>query len=340
MESSAPNTEELKIKITQSELPQELKDRLFNLLKFPGTGAEFEKLLAYAEFVLSLPFNKTSQDILDIKRAKEILDKNHYGLQSVKDRILEYLSVLILHKQKQNFQAFHAPILFFVGLVGTGKTSLAYSIAESLGRSIERIPFGGLGDPATLRGQSRVKPDAEAGQIIKAIKNSKVSNPVILLDEIDRVAEVTRVDMMGVLVELLDPAQNHAFVDHYLDSPYDLSQVLFIATANNTGNIATAVLDRLEPIQMPSYSDEEKIVIGKDHLLSKTLDEAGVESKLVEISDEVWPQIIRPLGFDSGIRSLSRSLQTICRKIAMKVVGGSIGPFKINAQNLGEYLGT
>ena len=155
-----------------------------------------------------------------------------------------------------------------------------------------------------------------------------------------RVAESTRVDVMGVLVELLDPAQNHAFVDHYLDSPYDLSQVLFIATANNTGNIATAVLDRLEPIQMPSYSDEEKIVIGKDYLLPKALDEAGVESKLVEISDEVWPQIIRPLGFDSGIRSLSRSLQAICRKIAMKVVGGSIGPFKINAQNLGEYLGT
>lgn len=338
MENSAPNTEELKIKITQSELPSEVNEKLLNILKFPGTGAEFERVVAYIEFVLSLPFNKSSQDILDLNRAKQVLDKNHFGLGVVKDRILEYLSVLILHKQKQNFQAFHAPVLLFVGLVGTGKTSLAYSIAESLGRPIERIPFGGLGDAATLRGQSRVKPDAEAGQIIKAIKNSKVSNPVILLDEIDRVAEVTRVDMMGVLVELLDPAQNHTFVDHYLDSPYDLSQVLFIATANNTGNIATAVLDRLEPIQMPVFSDEEKIVIGKNYLLPQALEEAGIEKNLVSIDETLWPQIIRPLGFDAGIRSLSRSLQTICRRIARKIVEGESGPFKIDASNLGGFL--
>lgn len=338
MENSAPNTEELKIKITQSELPSEVNEKLLNILKFPGTGAEFERVVAYIEFVLSLPFNKSSQDILDLNRAKQVLDKNHFGLGVVKDRILEYLSVLILHKQKQNFQAFHAPILLFVGLVGTGKTSLAYSIAESLGRPIERIPFGGLGDSATLRGQSRVKPDAEAGQIIKAIKNSKVSNPVILLDEIDRVAEVTRVDMMGVLVELLDPAQNHTFVDHYLDSPYDLSQVLFIATANNTGNIATAVLDRLEPIQMPVFSDEEKVVIGKNYLLPQALEEAGIEKNLVSIDETLWPQIIRPLGFDAGIRSLSRSLQTICRRIARKIVEGESGPFKIDASNLGGFL--
>lgn len=340
MESSAQSTiEELKLKITQANLPADTQDKLLGLLKFIGSGAEFASLAAYIDFVISLPFGKLSQDILDINRARQILDKNHYGLQSVKDRILEYLSVLILHRQKGENSLFHAPILAFIGLVGTGKTSLAYSIAESLGRPIVRIPFGGLGDPASLRGLSRQKTEAEAGLIIKAVKKSQVSNPVILLDEIDRVATEYRVDIMGVLVELLDPAQNHSFVDYYLDFPYDLSQVLFIATANNTANIATAVLDRIEPITMPSYSDEEKVTIGKNYLLPKALEEAGLESKLIQIDELIWPQIIRPLGFDAGIRSLQRTIQTICRKVAREAVEGKMGPFKITSENLGEYLG-
>lgn len=339
MENSAQTiTEELKIKIAQADLPQEVAEKLNNLLRFPLSLAEFGSLTAYIDFVISLPFTKYSQDILDIARAKQILDKNHFGLEAVKDRILEYLSVLILHKQKSEINPFHAPILALIGLVGTGKTSLAYSIAEALGRVLIRIPLGGLGDPASLRGQSRLKDNGEAGQIIKAVRSAKVSNPVILLDEIDRVAGEHRVDIMGVLVELLDPAQNQAFLDYYLDFPYDLSQVLFIATANNTGNIATAVMDRLEPIQMPSYSDSEKLTIGKDYLLPKALQEAGLETSLLQIDDALWPAIIRPLGYDGGIRSLSRTLQSICRKIARKVVEGSVGPFKINTENVGEYL--
>lgn len=339
MDAARETTEELKIKITQANLPAEISEKLINYLKFPLPAIELSSLVAYVNFVLALPFNKLSQDILDINRTKQILDKNHYGLQAVKDRILEYLAVLILHKRNPAPDgAGHAPILAFIGLVGTGKTSLAYSIAESLGRPIVRIPFGGLGDPSLLRGQSRQKANAEAGQIIKAIKLSKVSNPVILLDEIDRVAEQYRVDIMGVLVELLDPAQNHSFVDHYLDFPYDLSQVLFIATANNTSNIAAAVMDRIEPIQMPAYSDEEKMMIGRNYLLPKALEEAGVENNLLQIDQAIWSQIIRPLGFDAGIRSLQRSLQTICRKVARKIVEGQVGPFKINSENLGEYL--
>lgn len=338
MDSAQTTVEELKIKISQANLTPDVSEKLLNLLKFPGTGVELEKLIAYINFVISLPFSKFSQDILDVNRAKQILDKNHYDLKSVKDRILEYLSVLILHKQKGQTNNFHAPILAFIGLVGTGKTSIAYSIAESLGRSIVRIPFGGLGNPATLRGQGRLRPDAEPGQIIKAIQSTKVSNPVILLDEIDRVEQQHRVDVMGMLVELLDPAQNQAFVDHYLDFPYDLSQVLFIVTANNTTNIATAVLDRLEPIQMPSYSDEEKVMIGKNYLLPQALAETGIDKNLIIIDESAWPQILRPLGFDAGIRSLQRSLQAICRKVAKKVVEGEKGPFKINSQNLGEYL--
>ncbi|MBI4067185.1 AAA family ATPase [Candidatus Gottesmanbacteria bacterium] len=338
MDSARATIEELKIKISQANLPTEVSEKLLNLLKITVASSELDSLMTYVDFVLSLPFGKYTEEILDINRAKQILDKNHYGLESVKSRILEYLSVLILHKQTGQTNNFHAPILAFIGLVGTGKTSLAYSIAESLGRPLARIPFGGLGDPTILRGQSRHDIDAEPGQIIKAIKLAKVSNPVILLDEIDRVAVEHRVDIMGVLVELLDLSQNQSFLDHYLDFPYDLSQVLFIATANNTGNIATAVLDRLEPIMMPSYSDEEKLIIGKNYLLPKALEEAGINKNVLIIDDSTWPQILRPLGFDSGIRSLSRSLQNICRKVARKVVEGSIGPFKITGENLSDYL--
>ncbi len=338
MENSAQViVEELRVKVSQASLPKDMEEKLLNLLRFPATTSDLEKLIAYVDFVISLPFAKYSQDILDINRAREILDKNHYDLKPVKDRILEYLSVLILHKQKGEQGLFHAPILAFIGLVGTGKTSVAYSIAESLGRPIIRIPFGGLGDPASLRGQSKSR-DGEPGQIIKALHQAKVSNPVILLDEIDRVDQQIRADFMGILVELLDPAQNQAFIDHYLDFPYDLSQVLFIATANNTGNIATAVLDRLEPIQMPSYSDEEKLIIGGDYLLPKAMDEAGISQDVLSIDETAWPQIIRPLGFDGGIRSLERTLKGICRKVTKKIVEGEKGQFKITTENLGEYL--
>lgn len=340
MDSAQTSIEELKQKITTTHLPVEVSEKLNNMLHFPGTGPEFEKLVSYINFVLSLPFNQSSQDILDLNRARQILDKNHYGLKSLKDRILEYLSVLILHTKHQETNPFHAPVLLFVGLVGTGKTSIAYSIAESLGRQIIRIPFGGLGDPSQLRGISRVRPEAEPGQIIKAIDAAKVKNPVILLDEIDRVADEGRVGIMGVLVELLDPAQNHAYVDHFLDFPFDLSQVLFIATANNTANIATAVMDRLEPIQMPSYTDEEKMMIGKNYLLPKATADAGIDPGQILIDDNVWPMILRPLGFDGGIRSLARTLEGLSRKIAREIVEGKTGPFRITEQNIGQYLGT
>lgn len=329
---------QLRQKITQPALPANIQERLLNTIHFLPEGVELERLINYIYFITALPFNKLNHDILDIQRAKQILDQNHYGLQIVKDRILEYLAVLILNAQGSQISVSHAPILAFIGLVGTGKTSIAYSIAEALGRPIIRIPFGGLGEAGQLRGQSRIRPDAEPGQIMKAISAAGVSNPVILLDEIDRVAEEGLVDIMGVLVELLDPQQNHAFVDHYLDFPYNLSQVLFIATANNTTNIATAVMDRLEPIQMPAYTDEEKIIIGKKFLLEKAMKDSGISAGKIMIDDDVWPLIIRPLGFDAGIRSLARTLQGLCRKIARQVVEGNAGPFKITAQNVVEYL--
>lgn len=302
-----------------------------------GYKIEFDKELDYVNFVSTLPFNKSGQDILDLHRAAQILDKNHYGLKAAKDRILEYLSVLILNSRGGGKAK--ASALSFVGLVGSGKTSLAYSIAESLGRPIIRIPFGGLGSVKELRGESRIRAEAEPGLLMKAVHSLGVNNPVVLLDEVDRVAAEARADVMGVLVELLDPEQNYAFMDHFVDYPFDLSKALFITTANNTGNIATAVLDRMEVIEMPSYTDEEKIVIGKNYLLPKALKTANLPTGILTFDETIWPQIVRPLGFDAGIRSLSRTIEGVVRKVARQIVEGHNGPYRINAENIGQYIG-
>ena len=335
----------LQQRIDQSQLPsdvlEKLKDELSKidiLLKNNQAGPETDHQISFINFVCDLPWGKSSQDILDLKRAKQILDKNHFGMEVIKERILEYLSVVILTHQKQ--QIAHQPVLFFVGLVGSGKTSLAFSIAESLGRQIIRIPFGGLGSALQLRGESRIKPEAEPGLVMRALKKSATKNPVILLDELDRVAVEGRNDIMGVLVELLDPEQNLAFLDHYVGFPFDLSQVLFIATANNTGNIATAVIDRLEMIEMPFYTDDQKVVIGRDYILPKTLSDCGLDPKILQIDPNVWVNIVRPLGFDGGIRSLKRNIDSLVRKVAKRVVEGTPGPFIINSANLGEYIQT
>ena len=276
-------------------------------------------------------------NILDIVQAKEIMDKNHYGLPSVKNVILEYLSSLILNIHNQNNIA-RSPIICLVGLVGTGKTTLAYSIAQSLGRKFERIPLGGMGDASDLRGKSRSSLDAEPGLVMKSLIHARSRNCVILLDELDRVTETGRKDIMGVLVELLDPEQNKAFVDHYVDYPFDMSKVLFIATANNTTNIATAVLDRLQIIQMPSYTDEEKTVIAQRYLFPEILKQTGLVSEQISIDDMVWPTIIRPLGYDSGIRSLQRSIEGVCRKAARMIVEKKTQTVKVTAENIKQFL--
>lgn len=337
-------------KIAAASLPPDLNDKIQTMLDLlrvsmkqgSGSMVSFESISTYINWITSIPFNKESQDILDLNHAKEILDKNHYGLDSVKTRILEYLASLILKMQtNQTDTVMRAPILCLIGLVGTGKTTLALSMAQALGRDFQRIPFGGMGDVRALRGQSRAFPDAEPGLIIKKLVASKSRNCVILLDELDRVTEDARADIMGALVELLDPEQNKAFTDHYLDYPVDLSHVLFIATANNTGNIATAVLDRLEIIQMPSYTDEEKTVIAKNYLFPKVLAATGISDKQLIVADDVWPLIIRPLGFDSGIRSLDRTIQGFSRKVAKMIVEGKLAPgqsLNITAQNVKEFL--
>ncbi len=340
---SAQLVEQLKQKITQTAVPVDVKEKLQDevtraeiAIKSTEYRPETDKQIEYIKFVCELPWDKLSQDTLDLNHAKEVLNKNHYGLETIKERIYEYLSVLILNKRK-GVQA-KQPVLFFVGLAGSGKTTLAYSIAETLGRPLARIPFGGLASALQLRGESRVKPEAEPGLIMRSLKRVGVKNPVILLDELDRVAQEAKNDIMGVLVELLDPEQNMAFLDHYLGFPFDLSQVLFIATANNSSNISTAVLDRLELIEMPFYSDEQKITIGRDYLLPQALKNAGLEPELVNVESDVWEKIVRPLGFDGGIRSLRRNIDIMVRKIAKQFVEGNHGPFPITEGNVHEYI--
>lgn len=342
----------LRQKVNQAQLPPELKLKVETMLeraqlgfKYHSQFNQFDMVATYIDWVTSLPWQTRSEDILDINKAKQALDKNHYGLSELKDRILEYLSVMIINleqakKDATNHHLSRAPILFFVGLVGTGKTTMAISIAEALGRKFVRIPFGGMGSALDLRGESRIHPDAEVGQIIKALRRAATKNPVILLDELDRVAEHARSDIMGVLVEMLDPEQNVNYIDHFIDYPFDLSEALFIATANNTNNISTAVMDRLEPIMMPSYNDDEKIEIAKTYVYPKVLRNTGLTHGELTIEDNVWPAIIRPLGFDSGIRTLERTIDGICRKVARALVEKRATKIELTNENIKQYLPT
>lgn len=346
MDSTAlEEIKKLEEKLLASQLPPDLLEkakgmivRLDRMAKLGGNyAAEFDNVSRYLDWVTLLPWNSRSDDTLDVANAERILDKNHYGLNEAKDKILEYLAVLKLTANNKQ-PTTRAPILLLVGLVGTGKTTLAYSVAEAMGRKFERIPFGGIGDALFLRGQSRAYADAEPGAIIKALRRAQTKNAVVLLDEIDRVDEHARATIMGVLVELLDPEQNSRFTDHYVDYPFDLSEVLFIATANNTSKISTAVLDRLEPIQMPSYTDEEKISIGRDFVLPKVLAESGLPKDALEISPEIWPKIVRPLGYDSGIRTLERTINNMVRKVALLVVSEKANNIIIDENNLPQFI--
>lgn len=338
-------------KIEQAPIPEDLRqmllERISRLALLRSSAGfmsanyilEYENTSSYINWVVRLPWDKNTQDILDLVKAKQILDKNHHGLEIIKTRILEYMATVILNLKNNTLEHIaHAPILCLVGLAGTGKTTLAYSIAEALGKKFGRIPFGGMADSRALRGQSRAFPDAEPGLVIKKLVDAQAKNCVILLDELDRVTDAERGDIMGVLLELLDPGQNKAFTDHYIDYPFDLSNVLFIATGNNTTNISTAVLDRLEIIQMPSYTDQEKIVIAKQYLFSRVRQMTGLAEQQLSVADDVWPGIIRPLGFDSGIRSLQRTIEGVCRKAARIIVEGKAQSIQVTNANIKDFL--
>ena len=350
MNSSPALLEDIKIlesKLNVAKIPPDLHQRakslIERLVKFAasqGYSQEYDQVARYLDWIIALPWEKRSQDILSLDHAKKVLDTNHYGLENIKERILEYISVVNLKQNQQdpNPHSTKAPALLLVGLVGTGKTTMAFSIAQALGRQFGRIPMGGMGEALQLRGRSRAFSDAEPGQIMKVLRRIGTKNPVILLDEIDRITNEAKGDIMGVLVELLDPEQNSKFLDHFVDYPFDLSEVLFIATANNTAGIATAVLDRLELIELPSYSDEQKTIIGKSYLLPRAIVASGLSKQDLEFQEGVWPEIVRPLGFDAGMRTLDRTINGICRKIAKLKVEGKIERLVLSKDNLKQNL--
>lgn len=335
----------LKSKIDASKLPDDLKikalEMLARLTRMVDTGVystEYDRSAHYIEWITSLPWGAYTEDKLDIAQAQKAMNTSHYGMSEPKDRILEYLATIKLRKDQGGETIARSPAIFLVGLVGTGKTTFAYSLASAMGRRFARIPFGGLGSARDLRGKSRLFAEAEPGAIVKAIKEAGSWNPIILLDEIDRVGAEERADIMGVLVELLDPTQNSHFLDHYLDYPIDLSQVLFVATANNTTNVATAVLDRLEVIQMPSYTDEEKIHIAEEFLLPTAKKNAGLLPAQLTIDPAVWPVVARPLGYDAGIRTLERTINGLSRRVAREIVEGKTQSVKIDMTNYKDYM--
>ncbi|MEK7581670.1 MAG: AAA family ATPase [Patescibacteria group bacterium] len=333
----------LEDKLKNSNLPPQLLqkaqaniERLVRLASAKGYSEEYDSVARFLDWITSVPWNKKSEDVLSLDVAKKVLDSNHFGLEKIKERILEFIAVENLKKAKN--EKFHAPAFLLLGLVGTGKTTMAYSIAQSLGRKFGRIPMGGMGDALQLRGRARAYPDAEPGQVMKVLRRVGTKNPVILLDEIDRVTDEAKADIMGVLVELLDPEQNNSFLDHFIDHPFDLSEVIFVTTANNTAGIATAVLDRLEIIEMPSYTDEQKIIIGKNYLFPRAIIDSGLNKEDLAIADNVWQQIVRPLGFDAGMRTLDRTIKGICAKVAKQKLEGKLTRFALNETNYKEYL--
>lgn len=337
--------QELKDKVAAATLPDEMRRKvakdivaLERSVELGSYDEKYEKVSKYIEWVLKVPWVQESQDTLDIEKTKQIFEQHHFGMREVKDRFLEYVSVLKLKSMQGDDTDFRAPVLLLVGLVGTGKTTFAYSLAEALGRKLVRIPFGGMASAKELRGQSRLHLESEPGAVIKGLCQVGVRNPVILLDEVDRSAEETRMDVMGVLVELLDPAQNHSFVDNYLDYPVNLSHAIFLATANNTVHIATAVMDRLEKINMPSYTDQEKIVIAQKYILPQLLKDAGLRPEQLLIEDTLWSRMTRPLGYDAGIRTLQRTLQGVVRKAARIVVEKGYPQVIVSQENAKIFL--
>lgn len=337
----------LEQRIKSSNCPPELLEaierrigRMIKTAQFGGFTSEFESVSKYIDWTARIPWNNYTEDVLSLVNVKKTLDKHSYGIEKVKERILEYVAMMKLKMSQTNNQVANAPVLCFVGLQGIGKTSLAQAIGEAMGRNTVRIAMGGLGSTQELRGKPKMEQDSEPGQIIKALITAKSMNPVIILDEIDKVSGnvALRKDFMAILLEILDPEQNPRFRDHFIDYPVDLSKCLFICTANNLGNLSSALLDRLEIVRFYSYSDEEKMVIGKSYVLPKILEEVGLSNEQIEFSDDAWETIVRPLGYDAGIRQLKRNLYSICRKVAKIIVLGRAKKVVINAKNAKSFI--
>ncbi len=334
-----PEVEEYRKKLQGLKLPEEVKKQIEKeierLERLHPDSAEAGVLRTWLDWVLELPWNKRTRDRYDLKRARKILDRDHYDLEKIKERIIEYLAVRKLTKGRTK-----GPILLFVGPPGVGKTSLGRSIAEALGRRFERISLGGVRDEAEIRGHRRTYVGAMPGKIMQAIKRAGVKNPVLMLDEIDKLAVSYQGDPAAALLEVLDPEQNKNFVDHYINLPFDLSEVIFICTANRTDTIPTPLLDRMETLRLSGYSEEEKLEIAKRHLLPKLIPEHGLKSDEVIFTDEALLEVIRRYTHEAGVRNLQRQLSAVLRKLALKKLEGEKPPFKVTAELVRKFLGT
>ncbi|MFH2093530.1 MAG: endopeptidase La [Pseudomonadota bacterium] len=329
--------DEFKTKIKKCKMPPDCEEESYKQLKrleqMHSDSSEASVVRTYLDTIVSLPWSKSTKDFLDIKIAQEVLDKNHFGLDKVKERILEYLSVRKLNPKKKG------QIICFVGPPGVGKTSLGKAIAKAMKRKFHRLSLGGIRDEAEIRGHRRTYIGAMPGRILQGLRQCGTSNPVFMLDEIDKLGNDFRGDPSSALLEALDPEQNFEFSDHYLNMPFDLSNVLFILTANISDTIPSALLDRMEVIQIPGYTREEKLVIAQNHLLPRKLKDNGLIRRTINFSSGAMEQIIGEYTLEAGLRGLERKLDAVCRKIARKIAEGKKGKFTVTKQNLTRYLG-
>ncbi|HEX2695297.1 MAG TPA: endopeptidase La, partial [Acidobacteriota bacterium] len=315
------------------EVREELEKQIVRLAQMHPESAETSVVRNYLDSMFALPWNKTTVDNLDLVKARQILDEDHYGLGKVKERILEYLGVRKLSKRIKG------PILCFVGPPGVGKTSLGKSIARALGRSFIRISLGGVRDEAEIRGHRRTYVGAMPGRIIQGIRRAGSNNPVFMMDEVDKIGADFRGDPSSALLEVLDPEQNNSFRDHYLGVPYDLSKVMFITTANLLDPIQPAFRDRMEVLELPGYTEEEKLEIAKKHLIPKQVAENALNEKFIEITDGAVKKIVSLYTREAGVRNLEREIASVCRKVARKVAEGRKTLTRITSQNVESLLG-
>ena len=329
--------DEYKKQMEGRDLPPEVADKinkeLDRLYKMPPMMAESGVIRNYVETLLALPWGVYGKDNFDLKHAEKVLNKDHYGLEKVKERILEYLAVRALTKSGKG------PILCLVGPPGVGKTSLAQSVARAIDRKFTRMSLGGVHDEAEIRGHRRTYIGAMPGRIIHGMQTCGVMNPVFLLDEVDKMSSDFRGDPASALLEVLDPEQNNTFSDHYVEIPFDLSQVFWIVTANTVETIPPALLDRMEVVQLSSYTEDEKVKIAELHLLPKERQNNGLTAKTLSITEDALRMIIRGYTREAGVRNLERKIAAVCRKTALRIVNGEAKSSKVTAKNLHKYLG-